>query len=231
MLPSPSPANPCTAVPRHCFWRATSPFALRPSRPQHPIPPPRPQPPQSSATLTLTLDHAHNSRSPSPFRSASPSPSTLQGNILRLPQQTSPALFSNELEYLYTGKGLGEAFGSTTPRKTASTSFAKTSFMFGALASTRTFTSPSPIHSQLQIPSTLPQYYLLTASFSFIGPPTSGRSSLCGAPKLPSQLNHPHRVNHSRLPFPPHHLPPRPYTLLWVVFTQVPSFSPIERTI
>ena len=88
-------------------------FSFRPPPITSPTPystTPSPAPAQSSASLTLTLDYAHNSRSPSPFRSASPSPSTLQGSILRLPQQTSPALFSNELEYLYTGKGLGEAF-------------------------------------------------------------------------------------------------------------------------
>ena len=30
--------------------------------------------------------------------------------LLRLTTDSSPALFSNELEYLYTGKGFGEAF-------------------------------------------------------------------------------------------------------------------------
>ncbi|KAF9242262.1 hypothetical protein BU15DRAFT_86859 [Melanogaster broomeanus] len=65
---------------------------------------------QSSVSLNLTLDYAQNSRSPSPYRSSSPAPSTNPGGILRIPQQISPTLFSNELEYLYTGKGLGEAF-------------------------------------------------------------------------------------------------------------------------
>ena len=72
-------------------------------------PSPSPAPAQSAVSLNLTLDYARNSRSPSPLRASSPSPSTLQG-ILRLAQHISPALFSNELEYLYTGKGLGEAF-------------------------------------------------------------------------------------------------------------------------
>jgi hypothetical protein len=40
----------------------------------------------------------------------SPSPSTNVGGVLRLPASANPTLFSNELEYLYTGKGLGEAF-------------------------------------------------------------------------------------------------------------------------
>ncbi|KAG6379946.1 hypothetical protein JVT61DRAFT_10513 [Boletus reticuloceps] len=88
-------------------------FSFRPppiTSPTPYTPSPSPAPAQSSVSLTLTLDYAHNSRSPSPYRSSSPSPSTNQGSILRIPQQKSPALFSNELEYLYTGKGLGEAF-------------------------------------------------------------------------------------------------------------------------
>ncbi|KAG9313653.1 hypothetical protein JVU11DRAFT_5985 [Chiua virens] len=88
-------------------------FSFRPPPITSPTPyssTPSPAPAQSSVSLSLTLDYAHNSRSPSPFRSSSPSPSTNQGGILRIPQQISPALFSNELEYLYTGKGLGEAF-------------------------------------------------------------------------------------------------------------------------
>ena len=88
-------------------------FSFRPppiTSPTPYAPSPSPAPAQSSVSLSLTLDYAHNSRSPSPFRASSPSPSTHQGNILRIPQQISPALFANELEYLYTGKGLGEAF-------------------------------------------------------------------------------------------------------------------------
>ncbi|KAF8137188.1 hypothetical protein EV363DRAFT_1316965 [Boletus edulis] len=80
-------------------------FSFRPPPISSPTPysaSPSPAPAQSSVSLTLTLDYAHNSRSPSPYRSSSPSPSTNQGSIL--------PLFSNELEYLYTGKGLGEAF-------------------------------------------------------------------------------------------------------------------------
>ncbi|KAF8551177.1 hypothetical protein OG21DRAFT_1487193 [Imleria badia] len=84
-------------------------FSFRPPPIASPTPypnTPSPAPAQSSVSLSLTLDY---SRSPSPFRASSPSPSTHQG-ILRIPQHISPALFSNELEYLYTGKGLGEAF-------------------------------------------------------------------------------------------------------------------------
>ena len=49
-----------------------------------------------------------------PYRAGSPSPSTAPsttpGTILRLPTSINPALFANELEYLYTGKGFGAAF-------------------------------------------------------------------------------------------------------------------------
>lgn len=45
------------------------------------------------------------SRSPSP----SPAP-TASSSLLRITTSINPALFSNELEYLYTGQGFGEAF-------------------------------------------------------------------------------------------------------------------------
>ena len=52
-------------------------------------------------------------RTPSPAsaaaRATSPSPST-NGGILRIQTAINPTLFSNELEYLYTGQGFGEAF-------------------------------------------------------------------------------------------------------------------------
>jgi hypothetical protein len=50
--------------------------------------------------------------SPSPFRS-SPTPSSaaaIPESLDRLSTSISPALFSNELEYLYIGQGFGEAF-------------------------------------------------------------------------------------------------------------------------
>lgn len=47
--------------------------------------------------------------SPSQFRSLSPSPSVI-GQVARITLTHNPALFSNELEYLYTGKGFGDAF-------------------------------------------------------------------------------------------------------------------------
>ncbi|KAH7886811.1 hypothetical protein F5I97DRAFT_1808109 [Phlebopus sp. FC_14] len=88
-------------------------FSFRPAPITSPTPyypSPSPVPAQSSVSLSLTLEYAHNSRSPSPFRSSSPSLSTTAGALLHIPTTISPALFSNELEYLYTGKGLGEAF-------------------------------------------------------------------------------------------------------------------------
>ncbi|KAG8925168.1 hypothetical protein FRC02_009876 [Tulasnella sp. 418] len=40
----------------------------------------------------------------------SPTPSNVAGGILRISTSIAPALFSNELEYLYTGSGLSDAF-------------------------------------------------------------------------------------------------------------------------
>ncbi|KAG2128900.1 uncharacterized protein EDB93DRAFT_1323523 [Suillus bovinus] len=71
---------------------------------------PSPAPAQSAMSLSLTLDYAHTSRSPSPYRSSSPSASTNLNAVMRIPAISSTTLFSNELEYLYTGEGLGEAF-------------------------------------------------------------------------------------------------------------------------
>ncbi|GLB45122.1 putative CAP_GLY [Lyophyllum shimeji] len=79
-------------------------FSFRPT-PYASSPPP--------TTSALSLDISRSSRTPSPFRSSSPSPSaapTTANGILRLSTTINPALFSNELEYLYTGQGFGEAF-------------------------------------------------------------------------------------------------------------------------
>ena len=69
-------------------------------------------PAQSALSLTLAVDFSAPSRSPSPspYRVTSPAPSTAPGALLRLPTNINPTIFSNELEYLYTGKGWGEAF-------------------------------------------------------------------------------------------------------------------------
>lgn len=40
----------------------------------------------------------------------SPAPSSTTGQVLRISTNIAPALFTNELEYLYTGKGLSDAF-------------------------------------------------------------------------------------------------------------------------
>ncbi|KAF5375735.1 hypothetical protein D9615_009407 [Tricholomella constricta] len=79
-------------------------FSFRPT-PYASSPPP--------TTSALSLDIARSSRTPSPFRSSSPAPSaapTTTNGLLRLSTSINPALFSNELEYLYTGQGFGEAF-------------------------------------------------------------------------------------------------------------------------
>ncbi|KAI0739276.1 hypothetical protein C8Q80DRAFT_1112299 [Daedaleopsis nitida] len=91
-------------------------FSFKPPPAASPIPysssPTGTLPAQSALSLTLGLDFSSPSRSPSPFpyRAVSPSPSTNPGALLRLPTNINPTIFSNELEYLYTGKGWGEAF-------------------------------------------------------------------------------------------------------------------------
>ncbi|KAG5642183.1 hypothetical protein DXG03_003446 [Asterophora parasitica] len=75
-------------------------FSVRPT-PYASSPPP--------TTSALSLDISRSSRSPSPFRSSSPA-SVAPAGLLRLSTSINPALFSNELEYLYTGQGFGEAF-------------------------------------------------------------------------------------------------------------------------
>ncbi|KAG8906293.1 hypothetical protein FRB99_007162 [Tulasnella sp. 403] len=69
---------------------------------------------QSAYSLSLPLeDLTPGSRSPSPFatrRAMSPAPSSITGQVLRLSTNIAPVLFTNELEYLYTGKGFSDAF-------------------------------------------------------------------------------------------------------------------------
>lgn len=89
-------------------------FSFRPPPIASPIPysasPTGTLPAQSALSLTLGVDFGGISRSPSPFRAVSPAPSTNPGGLLRLPTSINPTLFSKELEYLYTGKGFGDAF-------------------------------------------------------------------------------------------------------------------------
>ncbi|KAI0002559.1 hypothetical protein BJV74DRAFT_882177 [Russula compacta] len=66
-------------------------------------------PTQSALSLSLGPEVSTLSRSPSPFRPASPV-SQSQDGLMRLTTSINPNLFSKELEYLYTGKGLGAAF-------------------------------------------------------------------------------------------------------------------------
>ena len=66
---------------------------------------------QSALSLSLGPDFPDAmSRSMSPYRAGSPSSSANIGGVLRLPTSINSTLFSNELEYLYTGKGFGAAF-------------------------------------------------------------------------------------------------------------------------
>ncbi|KAJ8520850.1 hypothetical protein ONZ45_g2358 [Pleurotus djamor] len=89
-------------------------FSLRPGGVSSPSPyaqsPNGAYPTTSALSLSLGLEIPGVPRSPSPFRTGSPAPSNAPGTVLRLSTSINPTLFSNELEYLYTGKGIGEAF-------------------------------------------------------------------------------------------------------------------------
>lgn len=71
-------------------------------------------PATSALSLSLGVDYPYpaslRSVSPSQFRANSPAPSSTIGTITRIALNHNPVLFANELEYLYTGKGLGQAF-------------------------------------------------------------------------------------------------------------------------
>ena len=93
-------------------------FKFRPAPSPTPTPygaSPFPGHSQSAYSLSLPLeDMTPGSRSPSPYgarRIMSPTPSQLgPDGVLRLQTNIAPVLFTNELEYLYTGKGLSDAF-------------------------------------------------------------------------------------------------------------------------
>lgn len=72
-------------------------------------------PTQSTLSLGLPNDGPSVSRTPSPYRNAeddfpASSSNAPAGPLLRLTTSISPSLFSNQLEYLYTGRGIGAAF-------------------------------------------------------------------------------------------------------------------------
>lgn len=90
-------------------------FSFRPAPVASPSPyGPSPMPAQSAVSLglSLTIEAPSPARSPSPNtpRAMSPTPSAPPGQILRLTTTIASALFSQELEYLYTGKSFGDAF-------------------------------------------------------------------------------------------------------------------------
>ena len=84
-------------------------FSIRPAPPVTPDPYGPDQssysvhiaPPSPSESMLRDYDH---------LRGGSPAPSQMQGPVLRLTTSVNPALFSNQLEYLYTAQGMGEAF-------------------------------------------------------------------------------------------------------------------------
>ncbi|PAV14719.1 hypothetical protein PNOK_0979700 [Pyrrhoderma noxium] len=94
-------------------------FSFRPPPIASPLPfgtsptPSLPMPATSALSLNLGVDFSYNasvrSVSPSNFRPTSPAPSVI-GSLTRISLNHNTALFSNELEYLYTGKGFGDAF-------------------------------------------------------------------------------------------------------------------------
>ncbi|KAJ3893845.1 hypothetical protein GG344DRAFT_42484 [Lentinula edodes] len=95
-------------------------FQFRPNLATSPSPSQSPIPGSSALSLTLSFEQerllqvSQLSRSPSPSIRNSPVPSTMTTKdgvvVTRLHTTITPALFSNELEYLYTGQGFGEAF-------------------------------------------------------------------------------------------------------------------------
>ncbi|KAH7090989.1 hypothetical protein BKA62DRAFT_724393 [Auriculariales sp. MPI-PUGE-AT-0066] len=89
-------------------------FAFRPAPVASPLPfSASPQPFAPISSVSLGIDLPGPSRSPSPYGTpgkASPAPTTGPGPLMRLHPQIDITLFTNELEYLYTGIGFGEAF-------------------------------------------------------------------------------------------------------------------------
>ncbi|KAL5496017.1 hypothetical protein ACEPAH_3110 [Sanghuangporus vaninii] len=94
-------------------------FSFRPPPISSPLPfaasptPSLPMLQTSALSLNLGTESPYpasiRSTSPSHFRPISPASSTI-GSLTRISLSHNPVLFSNELEYLYTGKGFGDAF-------------------------------------------------------------------------------------------------------------------------
>ncbi|KAL5523343.1 hypothetical protein ACEPAF_1610 [Sanghuangporus sanghuang] len=94
-------------------------FSFRPPPISSPLPfaasptPSLPMLQTSALSLNLGTESPYpasiRSTSPSHFRPISPASSTI-GSLTHISLSHNPVLFSNELEYLYTGKGFGDAF-------------------------------------------------------------------------------------------------------------------------
>ena len=96
-----------------CYFSFRSP-PIASSLPFGTSPTPYPSIPAIPAlSLILGVDFYYNasvrSVSPSNFRPTSPAPSVI-GSLTRISLNHNPALFPNELGYLYTGKGFDDAF-------------------------------------------------------------------------------------------------------------------------
>ena len=88
-------------------------FSFRPANGASPNPYFQSPVPNGQSSYSVNITYPVQSRSSSPFGDRrdqpSPAPSTT-GGLLRLTTSVNPTLFSHELEYLYTGNGMGVAF-------------------------------------------------------------------------------------------------------------------------
>ena len=88
-------------------------FSFRPANGASPNPYSQSPVPNGQSTYSVNIPYPVQSRSSSPFGDRrdqpSPTPSTV-GGLLRLTTSVNPTLFTHELEYLYTGNGMGVAF-------------------------------------------------------------------------------------------------------------------------
>lgn len=88
-------------------------FSFRPANSVSPNPYSQSPVPNGQSSYSVNIPYPVQSRSSSPFGDRrdqlSPAPS-ITGGLLRLTTSVNPTLFSHELEYLYTGNGMGVAF-------------------------------------------------------------------------------------------------------------------------